>query len=533
MAYSYNWQDNATPFGRIGMQELGLYVDATPLRSWKPGKVWIARDGIHPKIYKCLSKYAPFESSLEALAHLHLSVDQRIKCYACQPHKLQYWMPNPEGGQDKHEYTPDFVALTKDRRLLIIDAKASRFATDEKWTKREPFIRAAYREEFGAAHIEAQKFIHDFNQTAAGKKYCQVAPQRFLHKNGTLAAPSISTLRREISQKLSPFVIQAGRVGKHSARRKFTTFQTRTLPERPYQEVEIDFTPMDVILVAESGALLGRPHLVALLDRATRMVLGFSVTFDVPTYAAVMEGIKHATYRKEISHIDGLNDHDWPCMGRIESLFIDNGLEFANTHLRTAAAQLGFQICRLPPREPWLKGLVERFMGEAARFAHRLPGTTHSNAVEHRQYEEPEPIQSLGGFLMVRVINKNIPDTSLALTGGQEKAVSHRYELPNPSHRQFDRFRRRLPRWTWWATRHSHGPAARHTLHPLRPALFQSMKASTLWEREAWVRAPGWTFLLRQSPGAEAASVPRTESAQACVQAFCGSLTSARPDRIR
>lgn len=249
------------------------------------------------------------------------------------------------------------------------------------------------------AHIEAQKFIHDFNQTAAGKKYCQVAPQRFLRMDGRLAAPSISTLRREISQKLSPFVIQAGRVGKHSARRKFTTFQTRALPQRPYQEVEIDFTPMDVILVAESGALLGRPYLVALLDRATRMVLGFSVSFDVPTYAAVMEGIKHATYRNKISHIDGLDDHDWPCMGRIESLYIDNGLEFANTHLRTAAAQLGFQICRLPPREPWLKGLVERFMGEAARFAHRLPGTTHSNAVEHREYEEPElPILTMAEF---------------------------------------------------------------------------------------------------------------------------------------
>jgi transposase InsO family protein len=248
------------------------------------------------------------------------------------------------------------------------------------------------------AHVEAQTFIHDFNQTAEGKKYCQVAPQRFLRKDGTLAAPSISTLRREISQ-LSPFVVQAGRVGKYSARRKFTTFQTRGLPERPYQEVEIDFTPMDVILVAESGALLGRPYLVALLDRATRMVLGFSVTFDVPTYAAVMDGIKHATYRKEISHIDGLKDEDWPCMGRIETLFIDNGLEFANTHLRTAAAQLGFQICRLPPHEPWLKGLVERFMGEVARFAHRLPGTTHSNAVEHREYEEPElPVLTMAEF---------------------------------------------------------------------------------------------------------------------------------------
>ena len=248
------------------------------------------------------------------------------------------------------------------------------------------------------AHVEARKFIYAFNQSAEGKKYCQIAPSKFLRKDGTLAAPSLSTLRREIS-KVSPFVLHAGRVGRHSARKKFTTYQTRSLPERPYEEVEVDFTPMDVLLVAQNGAQLGRPHLIAFLDRATRMVLGFAVSFDVPTYAAVIEGLKHAMYRKEISHIDGLRDEHWPCMGRIERLFIDNGMEFANTHLRTAAAQLGFEIVRCPPREPWLKGLVERFMNEAARFAHRLPGTTHSNAVQHREFDDGDlPVLTMPEF---------------------------------------------------------------------------------------------------------------------------------------
>lgn len=134
-------------------ERLGIRPNAEPIRTWKPRKVWVARDGIFPKSPKCLNTFAPFESGLEALAHLHLSVDIRIKCYACQPHKLHYWMPNTEGGQDKREYTPDFVALTKDGRLLIIDAKAHRFARDEKWTRREPFIRAAYSKEFGAELI--------------------------------------------------------------------------------------------------------------------------------------------------------------------------------------------------------------------------------------------------------------------------------------------------------------------------------------------------------------------------------------------
>lgn len=134
-------------------ERLGFRPNANPVRSWKPGKVWVARDGIFPKSPKCLNSFAPFESGLEALGHLHLSVDFRVRYYVCQPHTLQYWMPDPDGGQSKHQYTPDFAARTKDDRLLIIDTKASKFAADEKWTKREPFIRAAYDKEFGAELI--------------------------------------------------------------------------------------------------------------------------------------------------------------------------------------------------------------------------------------------------------------------------------------------------------------------------------------------------------------------------------------------
>lgn len=248
------------------------------------------------------------------------------------------------------------------------------------------------------AYVEVQKYIHEFNRSAEGKRFCQRAHQKDLNDKGEMPPPSLSTLRREIG-RLSPFVTDSGRIGPYYARKHTRTFQTRALPTRPYEEVEVDFTPVDLILVAENGAYLGRPHLIAFLDRATRMVIGMSLSFDVPTYAAVIEGLRHTTYRKQIGHIAGLDDADWPCMGRIERLYIDNGKEFANGHLASAAQDLGFEIYRLPPREPWHKGLVERFMGEVARFSHRFPGTTHSNAVAHRDYENPEaPVLTLAEF---------------------------------------------------------------------------------------------------------------------------------------
>ena len=248
------------------------------------------------------------------------------------------------------------------------------------------------------AYVEVLKSISEYNRSAEGKRYCKQAANRHLDDKGELRAPSLSTFRRKIG-RLSPFVTNSGRIGQYYARKNSRTFQTRALPDRPYEEVEVDFTPVDLILVAENGAYLGRPHLIAFLDRATRMVLGMSISFDGPSYAAVIEGLRHTIYRKEISHVAGLTDSDWPCMGRIERLYIDNGKEFANGNLLSAAQDIGFEIHRLPPREPWHKGLVERFMGEVARFSHRFPGTTHSNAVAHRDYEDLDvPVLTLGEF---------------------------------------------------------------------------------------------------------------------------------------
>lgn len=237
------------------------------------------------------------------------------------------------------------------------------------------------------AHVFAVKYIYEFNQTAEGRAFCETAPKRHLNSNGQLTPPSLSTLRRELKLKVSPFVKHAGRIGKHYAKKHGRTYQTRALPDRPYAEVEVDFTPLDVLLVAENGALLGRPHLIVFLDRATRMVLGFSLSFEVPSFAAVLEGLRHTTYRKNIGHIDGLNDEDWPCWGRPENVFIDNGREFANGHLLAAASDLGFAIHRLAPREPWLKGLVERFMRTITGLSHLFPGTTLSNSVQRRDYQ--------------------------------------------------------------------------------------------------------------------------------------------------
>ncbi len=130
-------------------RQLGLYQGAEPTRTWKPGKVWVARDGIFAKTPKCLNSYAPFESHLESLGHLLLSVDPRIQYYVCQPNPLLYWMESNDSGRVRREYTPDFIALNKDECLFAIDTKASYFAEADQWVSRVAAIRQAYRFDHG------------------------------------------------------------------------------------------------------------------------------------------------------------------------------------------------------------------------------------------------------------------------------------------------------------------------------------------------------------------------------------------------
>lgn len=131
-------------------EALGLVKGSQPKRSWQPQEVRPSRDGIFPKNAKCLSKHAPFESTLESIALVLLSADYRIRHFACQPHTMEYWATDDQGALNKRSYTPDFVAVTRDGRLIVIDVKAKRFATDQKWLEREPAVRAAYKRDYGA-----------------------------------------------------------------------------------------------------------------------------------------------------------------------------------------------------------------------------------------------------------------------------------------------------------------------------------------------------------------------------------------------
>ncbi|MCY2996046.1 MAG: hypothetical protein NTY19_50590 [Planctomycetota bacterium] len=65
---------------------------------------------------------------------------------------------------------------------------------------------------------------------------------------------------------------------------------------RVLQRVEIDHSPLKVVVGTEAGPI-GQPWLSLLIDYYSRMVVGFCLGFEPPSYAVLMKTLRHAILR--------------------------------------------------------------------------------------------------------------------------------------------------------------------------------------------------------------------------------------------
>jgi len=220
---------------------------------------------------------------------------------------------------------------------------------------------------------------NDFDKGALGARY--------VDENGRLRPPSLRTFERR-ALSMNRMLADWGMNGPAYAKCRNLTWQTTKRPERPYAEVEVDHCKLDLMVIDESGLILGRPDLVLFRDRATAMVLGYGLGFEEPSYASFLQGLKHTMYpKKEMEELPNIKN-GWPCYGRIENLYVDNGLHFVGDNIREAGRELGFNIVQLPPRQPWFKGGLERFFETLnTGLIHMLPGTTLENVLARKDQE--------------------------------------------------------------------------------------------------------------------------------------------------
>lgn len=93
---------------------------------------------------------------------------------------------------------------------------------------------------------------------------------------------------------------------------------------------------MDLILVDETWRKpVGRPWLSVAIDTYSRCVAGLHLSYEVPSATVAGLCVAHAALDKA-AYLGGLGiEADWPCQGRPDEVFVDNGFGVSLRGVRT------------------------------------------------------------------------------------------------------------------------------------------------------------------------------------------------------
>ena len=110
-----------------------------------------------------------------------------------------------------------------------------------------------------------------------------------------LPTPHYRTIRGRIGE-LDFKVFLQKREGAKKAREQVGRVSVSSLrPESPMELIQIDHTPVDVIVVDQEQRLpIGRPWLTLAIDVATRMVVGFHISLWAPSTVSLCLALSHA-----------------------------------------------------------------------------------------------------------------------------------------------------------------------------------------------------------------------------------------------
>ena len=133
----------------------------------------------------------------------------------------------------------------------------------------------------------------------------------------------------------------------------------------PGSKYEIDATIADIYLVSDTNRdrIVGRPIIYLVADVFSRMVTGFYIGFENPSYRTSAQAIKTAVSDKtDICKNFGIDisPEDWPCIGLPESILADRG-ELLGSQIETLEKSFSVRIENTPAYRGDLKGIIERY----------------------------------------------------------------------------------------------------------------------------------------------------------------------------
>jgi len=205
---------------------------------------------------------------------------------------------------------------------------------------------------------------------------------------------------------------------------------------------QVDHTQVDVLVVDQTGAILGRPWLTVVVDTYSRCIMGLHMGMEAASAWVVGLALRHAILPK--AYRDGYElQQEWGTYGLPQYLYTDQGKDFRSQHIEQVATQLGIGL-QLRDQTAG-GGIVERPFGTFNQeLFSSLPGYTGSNVRQRPKQAEREACVTMGQLerLLVRYIVDRYNQNLDARMGNQSRIgrwESGRIaQLPLMSERELD-----------------------------------------------------------------------------------------------
>ena len=157
-----------------------------------------------------------------------------------------------------------------------------------------------------------------------------------------LQPPHVNTIHQRV-RDIDEQERHKRRLGPRSAKQKYRplrgAFPTTDVPN---SVVQIDHTPVDVIIVDEADRLpIGRPNLTMSIDVHTRMIGGFFFSLDPVGANSAALCIAHAVMQKNYWLAARDISAEWPIYGLMQKIHVDNAKEFKGRALTRGCDEYG------------------------------------------------------------------------------------------------------------------------------------------------------------------------------------------------
>ncbi|SFN90682.1 putative transposase [Formivibrio citricus] len=204
--------------------------------------------------------------------------------------------------------------------------------------------------------------------------------------------PARSTIYRWL-EDLQQDIVDTAREGAEAARMKYRAAIGTVDVKAVLRRIEIDHTSLDLHVIDLQTMLpLGRPWLTKAIDRHSRLIVGFYISFSPPSTHSVLQCLRRSILPKEewLARYPDIKEI-WPAYGIPHLIAVDNGPDLHSEGVELACLDIGITVLFCASKSPDQKGSIERYIRTMNMgLVHRLPGTVFSNPTERGDYAAEE-----------------------------------------------------------------------------------------------------------------------------------------------